>query len=390
MSEARALRFVNLGHFLDHFFMLVFPTAVLALHRVWDMSYAAALALGTPAFVAFAAGTVPAGWLGDRWGAHRMMPLFFLSLGGGALATGLAVGPVSLALGLTALGLAASIYHPVATALLVRLCERPGRALGVNGVYGNLGVAAAPVVTGTLVGWLGWRAAFLVPGVAALLVGAAARSVFARVGEARACRPRPRAQPGERARVIGVVAVSALLGGLIFHGVTIALPKLFEERLDGARLPQVGALAAGVFALASLAQIPVGRLLDRVGARAILLAAAGLQVPLLLATAAAPGWGSVLAAAALVPLVFGEIPVAAWLVGRYVGEDWHSRAYALQFLLSLGVSAGAVPLIAVLHQRTGGSGALFVTLAGAAALVFAAAWALPPARKPVFAADPAP
>jgi membrane fusion protein, multidrug efflux system len=142
--------YINIAHFLDHYFLLIFPTAVLAIAPAWGMGYGEALALATPGFVAFALATPAAGWLGDRYGEAPLMAVFFIGIGLASVATGLAAGPVSLAIGLTAIGLFASIYHPVGTAYLVRLAARTGAALGVNGVFGNLGVAAAAGLTGVI------------------------------------------------------------------------------------------------------------------------------------------------------------------------------------------------------------------------------------------------
>ena len=59
---------LNIGHFLDHLFMLVFATvAALALHREWGVSYGELLAYATPGFFAFGLFSLPAGWLADRW-----------------------------------------------------------------------------------------------------------------------------------------------------------------------------------------------------------------------------------------------------------------------------------------------------------------------------------
>ena len=58
----------------------------------------------------------------------------------------------------------AAIYHPVGIAMLVAVPEKMGRALGWNGLWGNLGLAAAALISGALMDWLGWRAAFFVPG----------------------------------------------------------------------------------------------------------------------------------------------------------------------------------------------------------------------------------
>lgn len=380
--EMPPLLLLNLAHGYDHFFLLIFPTAVLGLQQEWQTSYADLLALGTAMFATFVLATLPAGWLGDRWERAGLMTVFFFGLGGTSVLTGLAGGPIGLALGLALMGLFAAIYHPVATALIVQATDRPGRALGVNGVFGNLGVALAPVATGGLIALAGWRAAFIVPGIVAIVTGL----VFA--WYARGFAGRPIHDGGRistclsgrvRTRVLAVVALSAVFGGVVFNATTIALPKVFEERLASlvSGIAEVGLAASLVFAVASLAQIAVGRALDHWGARPLLLLITGLQVPCLMVAAGL--WGGAMLAVAfpLMLLVFGEIPITAWLVGRHVAGPWRSRIYAVEYTLSLGVSAAVVPMIAVLHGRTGGFEVFFLVLAGAAAVVFAAAFLLP-------------
>jgi MFS family permease len=389
------LLFLNLAHAYDHFFLLIFPTAVLALAPAWGMSYGEALAFGTAAFVTFGLGTLPAGWLGDRWSRTGLMSVFFVGIGGAAILTGLAQGPLTLTLSLGLLGLFASIYHPVGTALVVQNARQAGRALGVNGVFGNLGVAAAGLVTGAIAAWLGWRAAFILPGVLAVLTGV----VFARYigpvmtetgGERQESKPKIQLDANAQRRMFVVIGVASLFGGVVFHGTTVALPKIFEVRLAAVvdDLAAIGVLVSLVFALAALAQIVVGHLLDRVGARPLLPAVALLQALCLFCAVELWGWGMLLVAVPMMLFVFGEIPIAAWLVGRYVAASWQSRVFALQYVLSLGVSAAVVPLIAVLYESTRGFEALFLTMAAAAVVVAAAALLLPRVT-PTPAAQPA-
>jgi MFS family permease len=359
------LFFLNLAHAYDHFFLLIFPTAVLALAPAWGMSYGEALALGTAAFVAFAAGTLPSGWLGDRWSRTHMMTIFFIGIGASAVVTGLAAGPITLAIGLGFLGLFASIYHPVGTALVVQSSQRAGRALGVNGVFGNMGVAAAALITGLLSEYLGWRAAFVIPGVLSMITGV----LFARA--IRLAEPAPvaatakaaakSARPGQ-VRVFAVVGIGALLGGIVFHGTTIALPKMFEARLGevGDGVAMIGLLVSIVFAIAAFAQIAVGHLLDRFGARAVMPLIVAPQAVCLALAAQAWGWSAVVVAVPMMLLVFGQIPVGAWLVGHYTAARWQSRVFGLTYVLSLGVSAVVVPLLAWLYERTGNFEAAFL------------------------------
>lgn len=389
--------FLNVGHAYDHLFMLIFPTVVLALQREWQASYSDLLALGTVGFVAFAAGTLPAGWLGDRWSRTGMMTVFFLGLGLSSVLTGLARSPFELALGLGLLGLFASIYHPVGTAMVVQGAARTGRALGINGVSGNLGVALAGVTAGALTDLISWRAAFILPGLLAVATGVAFALTAARRDQAAGglAAAKPQAAPdlsrGDQIRVLAVVAVAALFGGLVFTALTVALPKIFEERLAdlATSTTGVGAFVSVVFAVAALAQIPVGYLLDRYPVKRLFLLLLAAQLVLLPLAVGAEGIGMLLVAVPLMLVVFGEIPITDWLVGRYAAAAWRSRVYAVKYVLSLGVGAMGVPMVAFLHESAGGFATLFLVLAVLVAGIAAAVPLLPGRRRAAAGTVPA-
>ena len=385
MRRDATLLLLNLAHFFDHFALLILPTAALAMARDQGLSYAAALDPGTWAFAAFALATLPVGWLGDRWSKIGLMRVFWLGGGLSLVAVGVAQGSWGLRLGLAALGVFAAIYHPIATALVMALGGRSGRTLAVNGVFGNLGVAAAAVTTGLIAETLGWRAAFVLPGVVMLALGAwqlavpapdAARTAARRQGGTEAADPR------NQFAVIIVLVTTALCGGLIFNALTIALPKLMADRLAGitADLGTVGLVTAAVFGIAGFAQLVVGRLLDSWGARRLLLLIESGKVLLLVLFAMAPGGLGILLALPLMLLVFGEIPITAWLLGHHIGRELWGRAYAVQYLLALGVGAAAVPLIAAIHRAAGELTPLLLILTVCSLAIFAVAFLLP--RRP--------
>ena len=171
MTAFSQLRFINAGHFLDHYFLLVFPTAVIAIQADWQLAYGEALAYGTAAVISFAIGTPLAGWLGDRWSRRGLMAIFFVGIGLSSIATGLASERIGLMAGLAAIGLFAAIYHPVGLAMVTDLADRPGRALAVNGVAGNFGLAGAALATGWISDLAGWNMAFILPGIVSVGVG---------------------------------------------------------------------------------------------------------------------------------------------------------------------------------------------------------------------------
>ncbi|MGD9043946.1 MAG: MFS transporter, partial [Desulfobacterales bacterium] len=164
--------FLNLGHLYDHLFMLIFATAAaLALSHEWGMNYAALIPYATPGFVAFGTFSVPAGWIADKWSRKGMMIIFFIGIGLSSILTSLAKSPIQIGVGIFSIGVFAGIYHPVGLALVVQGRKKSGLPLATNGVFGNMGVACAALITGFLIDQSGWRAAFVWPGIISIATG---------------------------------------------------------------------------------------------------------------------------------------------------------------------------------------------------------------------------
>ena len=385
MSRNETLQFINLAHFFDHFFLLIFPTAALAIAPAWDMSYANVLLLGSPVYIMFALGTLPAGWLGDRLDRLTLIAVFFLGCGASSIWVAMSESTLAMTVGLGFLGLFAAIYHPVGLAHITQVGLRSGRALAINGVFGNMGLAGAAVLTAILSKHVGWEAAFFVPGGISVAIGVVLLIRSRKQGyasrqneEARTGTPHSSNRKTQM-RVFAVVCVSALLGGLIFNAVTISLPRFFDERLVGVGgdLTWVGASAGLVFAIAAFAQLPVGELLDRIGARPILLTLLSCQVLCLLLLTQATGIIALALSLALVTFIFAEIPITTWLLGHYLEPGIRSRAVSVEYVMSLGVGATAVPFIAMFHAKGIGFDVQLFGLAAAASGIFIAAVFLP-------------
>ncbi|WP_114285883.1 MFS transporter [Candidatus Halocynthiibacter alkanivorans] len=389
MSRNEALQFINVAHFFDHFFLLIFPTAALAIAPAWGMSFADVLLFGTPLYVMFALGTLPAGWFGDRIDRLTLIAVFFIGCGASSIWISLATGPKAMTFGLASLGLFAAIYHPVGLAHVTQIGLRSGRALAVNGVFGNMGLAGAAIMTGILAQFFSWQTAFALPGVASVAIGCLL------ILRNRKNRRLAVSSPVNNKCVVTkhnrrvqwsvflVICVAALFGGMVFNMVTISLPKFLAERLvnENADLAWVGVSAGLVFAVAAFAQLPVGELLDRIGARPVFLSLLAGETFLLLALTQATGWAALALALLAVTLIFAAIPITTWLIGHYLDAGVRSRAVSVEYVLSLGVGSSAVPLIAFL-QRTGlGFDLQFAGLAMSSAIIFAAGLFLPKSKR---------
>ena len=215
---------LNIGHALDHLFLLIFATAVGAIAAEFGFArWEDLMPYSVGAFFLFGLGSVPAGRLGDLWGRRQMMLVFFFGLGVAALLTAMASGPWQLAAGLGLIGCFAAIYHPVGIPMLVQRASRPGVVIGINGLAGNLGVAGAALLTGFLVQWWGWRAAFIVPGVISLCCGVAFALLCEDQGPAPGRSRKPPQvvlPPNQLARALVVMTVAAITGSLLFNFTT--------------------------------------------------------------------------------------------------------------------------------------------------------------------------
>jgi MFS family permease len=382
MTDRRTLLpFINLGHFLDHLVMLVFPTVVVALGREWNKPYSELLPLALGSFIAFGAFALPAGWLADHWSRYKMMAVFFFGIGISMVLTGFAQSSWQIGVGLTLIGVFAAIYHPVGIAMLVAAPEKMGRALGWNGLWGNLGLAAAALIAGALMDFWGWRAAFFLPGAICIAAGAAFLLIVPDPGpvQRKSKSIGLHVDRGTMARIFAILLIATACGGVIFNSTTVAMPKVFDERLSALTQTSfgIGALVAFVYSLAALAQLAMGALIDRFELRRLMIGIALIQIPLLAVAANLEGWAMLAAALAMMLAVFGQIPLNDSIVGRYVADEYRARVLSVRYVVSLGVAAVAVPLIAVLHRTEGGFKNVFLVLAALAAGMLIASFFFP-------------
>jgi len=357
---------LNVGHALDHLFLLIFATAVAAIAAEWGMAWQDLMPYTVGAFVMFGLGSLPAGRLGDLWGRRAMMVVFFLGIGACGLLIALTSGVWSLAAALTLMGVFSSIYHPVGIPMLVQHARNPGFTIGVNGLAGNLGIALAAVLTGFLVKYVGWRAAFAVPGGIALVCGALFLALVPREEAPPAKRPKrsvdlPRAV---MARILLVMTLAAISSSLIFNFTTNGNGQLLAERLSGVidDPATLGVLLAVVYTVASFAQLVVGKLIDRYPLKWVYLPVVTLQVPLFLLAARAGGWPLYAVVVAFMIFVFGAIPFVDAMIVQYVDDRMRSRVAGIRLAVSFGVSSLAVYLLGP-TVKAAGFGTLLTVMA---------------------------
>jgi MFS family permease len=357
LSKRRlSIGFLNWAHALDHFVILIYPTVVLELQVTYGQSYAELIGLSTASFVAFGLFSLPAGWLGDRWSRRNMMAAFYVGCGVSLVAAAFAPSLTMLAVALFVLGVFAAIYHPVGTAMIVENAVQRGRTMAFNGVCGNLGIALAAGTTALLTAAFSWRGAFFVPGLICMATGAAYLWLIPDEGAHKASRssaPDVALSPMVAATVFGLFIVVALCAGLVFNTLSVALPKIVDERVSGISLLEIGGLTTAVFICGAIAQMTVGRLVERFRLYILFAVLAVMQFGGVVWTAYASGTSVLFALAFTMAAIYGQITVNDLIIARYTADAWRSRVYAVRYFLTFMISGVAVSMIAVLYGRGG-------------------------------------
>jgi MFS family permease len=374
---------LNAGHAIDHMFLLIFATAVatIAVEFGYD-SWADLMPYSVGAFALFGLGALPAGRLGDLWGRRIMMIIFFVGMGVSALLVATTQNAWQLAAALTLLGAFAAIYHPVGIPMLVQGVPNPGAVIGVNGLAGNLGIAVAALATGFLVQWIGWRAAFIVPGIVSIALGILFAVVCPKETEAPAKRKGGKAKvtlsPQMLARAFVVMTAAAAVSTVLFNFTTNGNAQLLAEGFRGVieDPATIGILLAAIYTLSSLAQVVVGRLIDSMPFRSLQIWISIVQIPLLIVAAHTQHWWLFAALLAVMVFIFGSIPFTDAMIVRYVDDRLRSRVAGMRLTVSFGFSSVAVWLLGPMVKGIGFTASLWI-LAGVAAVKAAIVLFLP-------------
>ncbi len=389
-EEKSILWITSANHYLVHAFEMGFPALVIPLSQYFGISMAASFALGQGLYLVYGLGSLPAGLLSDKWNIKYMLAIGGLGAAVASLAAAAAPGPITLMIALTAVGLFASIYHPVGISLISHAVSARGRALGINGVFGNIGISSGPLIAGVCTYLWGWRSVYVFMAILSSVIGIAALFVRA-IPQHHDESVRPNPEPErELARYFLIMCIVVVLGGFLYRAVTVSLPAYMEKFGPAAasgvtaagRNPLANLTASllmfGVYLGGIVGQYFAGRWADRYDLRKLYLLFYILVIPFVFLTSMASGYGLVCVAALLMFFELGIQPIENSLIARLTPVRWRSTAYGLKFILGLAIGSVAVAGVGLMQSRFGfpaiyrlsAFNAILVSLAAAILLYF--------------------
>lgn len=312
-------------------------------------------------------GALVAGFFVDRVGSRRMLAVYLLGCGGACLLTSRASSAGGLVTSMLMMGALASIYHPAGLALIANETspENRPRALGMHGIFGSIGIGAAPLLAWLVVTAGGqWRDYFVslaIPGIALGLVFAWSGWRHDRRGGVR--RPKryvdPRDQHAHWA-AYATLLMLALLQGFVYSAQMSFLPRYLSQPAGPVWALDAGGdeanadsatdggsptdaerrgklLAATALAMGCIGQYLGGKFarLDRLEQQLTMVTLA--NVPFLMWMAVADGWTRPVAASCFVMVHFMHQPIYNSLVPKYAPRKHLSLCYGLSFAVGLGM-----------------------------------------------------
>ena len=348
--------FLNVGHLIDHFMMLIFAKAAYDSGRYFGLSYDEMIVYGTIGMILFGATAPVAGYLSDKYGRMPLMIGYHFGIGLSAIFAGLSTSILHLTLSLAFLGMFASIYHPVGIAMLLQRPGVVGLRMGINGVWGNMGIAVAPICTGILLYYGDWHTAFIIPGVICILYG-----IFFLLNiDSNKVLDNPKDEKNKAnifapnwKQALFALALTTASGGFIFGAMSFLLPRYFELHLNdlSTNVATTGLLAGIVYACASFTQVLVGWLIDRVSPRLVLFWIGIGQIIFIYLASQFENLALFFIAIGAMSFVFGQIPITDTILVRYIPDNWRSRILSAKFLLNLVIAASVLPISSWLLQN---------------------------------------
>jgi len=344
-EEKRILVFTGVAHALTHYVELTYPALAVVMAPAVGLPVEEVLSWSLAGYLLFGLGALPVGYLSDRFGG-RIFVLGGLGLAGmSAFMAAFATPGWPIALCLAGIGLGASAYHPAGMGLISRAVDARGAALGINGVYGNIGVASAPLVTALLAQNFGWRMALGVTG-AGILASTFIMSLLR--FEEPAPIPAPHAEeesepiPRRQILAFGVLCGTAMLAGFNYRANTSSMPEYFAQRID---LLDYGLAVSIAMVMGILAQYIGGICADRFRLTWAYAAFHAASLPMMIWMSSAFELPLLIAGALYVSAALGMQPIENSLFAELTPERWRSTAYGLKFALVFGVGSSAIPWI---------------------------------------------
>jgi MFS family permease len=373
-QERRILFFSSATHFLTHFYVLVFPALVMPMSRDLALPIATVLNISFWMYLLYGLLALGWGWVSDHLGHRWAMNTGILLAAGGFVLAGLVRSLPLISASFALVGIGCSAYHPSGLALVSQGIRERGRAMGINGVWGNVGMASAPFVAGLLNYLIGWQRGVVILGALGLVVGITGLLTPFSVERGTEVKKVGKLASGTAVRLFVIFCVGVLFAGMMYRSFSVILPAFLESRLGDVsqsfrafltrrfstveNIPAFQTLVAtlittAVYVLGIVGQVLGGRVADRYSLKWAYFTFFCSGLPFILAVALLDNVLLVPAAGVFVLFTVGMQPIENSLLAYLTPARWRSLSYGIKFTITFGAGAFAVKIVSAVQQSYG-------------------------------------
>ena len=339
-----------------HMFAAFYFVIILSLEQEWNFTYNELISLWTLGALLIGLGALPAGWLSDKWSRSFMMVIMFFGMGFSSILCGLSNEKFLLFLGLSLLGLSCSIYHPVGIAWVVNSSDKKGRALGINGIFGGIGIGSGAFIAGLLIKYFDWKVAFILPGIVSIFVGII---LFILIINKHISFQNIKSEnlhlsnsSNDLILIASIMLFSMFALGLTFQIMQTSIPKVFDIRIQNLSTFAIGATIGAIYGIAGLMTLVGGIMADKFSLKKIYVIGIAAQVPCFFCIAYFTGLSLIIVC--LIAAMFNSsiLPTENILLAKFTPEKHHGLIYGFKFIIAFGSAPIAVFLISKIYEET--------------------------------------
>jgi len=339
-----------------HMFAAFYFVIVLSIEQEWHSTYDELISLWTLGALLIGLGALPAGWLSDRWSRSSMMVIMFIGMGLSSILCGLSNEQFSLFIGLSLLGLSCSIYHPVGIAWVVNSSEKKGRALGINGIFGGVGIGSGAFIAGLLIKYFDWKFAFIIPGIISLIIGIILLFFISNnliSFQNSKTKDLEENNSSHNLIIIACILLFSMFGlGLTFQIMQTSIPKVFDIRIANLSTFAIGSIIGIIYGISGFMTLVGGFLADKFSLKKIYVIGIAAQVPCFYFIANFSGIPLIFVC--LMAAIFNSsiLPTENILLAKFTPERHHGLIYGFKFIVAFGSAPIAVFLISKIYEQT--------------------------------------
>ena len=311
---------------------------------------------------------LPWGMLADKYGSTKALAVSMVISGLGAVLSSCATSVNQLFYSLSLVGCGIACAHPAGMASITKGIAQRGAALGTYGIWGSMGIISAPFIGGIGGYFFGWRNVLILSGCVSILAGLYTWRL--KLNEFRSSDKTVTSEMSSKSalKCFLWLLLSMTLAGVNYRANIVTLPVYFEERAANLLTSMMEQgwffvsrfIGSGentmTFAATMLVSFAVlvgmfgqklgGKIADSYDLRWGYFCFFLLCLPLLIIMSVSSGWTLFISSALFLMFSLGMQPIENSLVARLTPPRFRSTAYGIKFVLTFGLAALAVNLVA--------------------------------------------